>query len=111
MNGGAVLFAEIPADGKVSDTSDGFWIFVPDVEAEKKLNQETGIPPYIEVDKETGAQGEGDYFHPMEIRAVFYRYDDLEHTGTPRQTSSTMWISFPALDTLPEVVFKGEGIQ
>ncbi|RKI66410.1 hypothetical protein D7V91_12405 [bacterium 1xD42-67] len=111
MNGYSLLLAELPEDKKVSDTSDGFWIFVPDVEAEKKLNQEEKIPPYIEMDKETGVQGEKDYFHPMEIRAVCYRFDGMDHTGTSRLTSSTLWISFPAMDTLPEIVFEGEGIQ
>ncbi len=94
MNGYTLLFAEIPADGKVSDTSDGFWIFVPDMEAEEKLNEEAGI---------TGG--------PMEIRALCRRFDGMEHTGTSRLTSTTLWISFPELETLPEIEFKGEGIQ
>ena len=111
MNGYSLLLAELPEDKKVSDTSDGFWIFVPDVEAEKKLNQEDGIPPYIEMDKETGVQGEKDYFHPMEIRAVCRRFDEVDHAGTSRLTSSTLWISFPELETLPEIAFQGEGIQ
>lgn len=111
MNGYSLLLAERPEDKKVSDTSDGFWIFVPDVEAEKKLNQEDGIPPYIEMDKETGVQGEKDYFHPMEIRAVCRRFDEVDHAGTSRLTSSTLWISFPELETLPEIAFQGEGIQ
>ncbi len=34
MNGYGLLLAEIPADGAVSDTSDGFFIFVPDLEKE-----------------------------------------------------------------------------
>ena len=94
MNGYALLFAEIPADGKVSDISDGFWLFVPDMEAEEKLNEQEGV---------TGG--------PMELRTVMYRYDGMDHTGTPRITSTTLWISFPELDTLPEIELTGEEVQ
>ena len=97
MNGYALLFAEIPADGKVSDTSDGFWLFVPDLEAEKEVNEADGIPE--------------ENNNPMEIRAVCYRYDGMDHTGTPRPTSQTLWLSFPELDTLPEIILTGEGAQ
>ena len=47
----------------------------------------------------------------MELRAVLNRYDSTDHTGTPRTTSTTLWISFPALDALPEIILTGEGAQ
>ena len=97
MAGYALLFAEIPSDGKVSDTSDGFWLFVPNMEQEKALNAQAGIPEMNNT--------------PMEIRAVCRRYDGIDHTGTPRTTTTTLWISFPELDTLPEIAFTGEGVQ
>ena len=97
MAGYSLLFAEIPSDGKVSDISDGFWLFVPDMEQEEALNAQAGIPERNNT--------------PMEIRAVCHRYDGMEHTGTPRTTTTTLWISFPELDTLPEIALTGDGIQ
>ena len=97
MAGYALIFAEIPSDGKVSDTSDGFWLFVPDMEREEALNAQAGIPEMNNT--------------PMEIRAVCRRYDTMEHTGTPRTTTATLWISFPQLDTLPEIALTGDGVQ
>ena len=79
MNGYGLLLAEIPADGAVSDTSDGFFIFVPDLEAEKALNAQDGV---------TDA-------YPLEIRANFYRTDNPNNTDSKRLTSQTLWLSFP----------------
>ena len=79
INGYGLLLAEIPADGAVSDTSDGFFIFVPDLEKEKELNAQSGVTD--------------DY--PLEIRAVFYRTDDPNNAESKRVTSETLWISFP----------------
>ena len=91
MNGYGLLFAEIPADGAVSDTSDGFFIFVPDLESEEDLNAQSGVTdPY-----------------PLEIRANFYRTDDPNSADSRRLTSQTLWISFPAEDTLPAIELTG----
>lgn len=79
MNGYGLLLAEIPADGAVSDTSDGFFLFVPDLEAEKALNAQSGV---------TDA-------YPLEIRANFYRTDTPGSTEGKRLTSQTLWLSFP----------------
>ena len=95
MNGYALLFAEIPADGAVSDISDGFWIFVPDLEAEKALNAQAGVT------------GEG----PMELRVVLRRTDDPNSSASARVTSQTLWTSFPELETLPQIALTGEGVQ
>lgn len=79
MNGAVYLLAEIPADGAVSDTSDGFFIFVPDLEAEKALNAQSGVTDT----------------YPLEIRANFYRTDDPNSADSKRLTSQTLWLSFP----------------
>ena len=79
MNGYGLLLAEIPADGAVSDTSDGFLLFVPDLEAEKALNAQSGVTD--------------DY--PLEIRINFYRTDVPGDTGSKRLTSRTLWLPFP----------------
>ena len=79
MNGEFYLLAEIPADGAVSDTSDGFFLFVPDLEAEAALNAQSGVTdPY-----------------PLEIRANFYRTDEPNSADKKRLTSQTLWLSFP----------------
>ena len=97
MNGELYLLAEVPKDGAVSDTSDGFFIFVPDMEKEKELNKASGVTDT----------------YPIEIRAVFYRTDDPSSADSARVTSQTLWISFPdggdeehPVD-LPEIVFTG----
>ena len=92
MNGYGLLLAEIPADGAVSDTSNGFFIFVPDLESEKELNKQDGV---------TDA-------YPLEIRAVFYRTDEPNHAGSQRVTSQTLWISFPGEDDLPLIDQKSD---
>lgn len=79
MNGYGLLLAEIPTDGAVSDTSDGFLLFVPDLEAEKSLNAQSGVTD--------------DY--PLEIRINFYRTDVPGDTSSKRLTSRTLWLPFP----------------
>ena len=97
MNGYGLLLAEIPADGQVSDTSDGFFLFVPDLKAEEALNADSGV-----TDR-----------YPFEIRAVFYRTDDPYGAQRPdggvnrRETSRTLWLSFPEEDTLPQIRLSG----
>ena len=79
MSGEVYLLVEIPEDGAVSDTSDGFFIFVPNLEDETALNAQDGVTdPY-----------------PLEIRANFYRTDDPNDASSKRLTSQTLWISFP----------------
>ena len=95
MNGFALFYADIPADGAVSDTSDGFWVFVPDWEAEEALNAQTGV---------TASD-------PTEFRAVLYRTDDPYSSVSRRVTSETLWTSFPKTDTLPQLVLTGQGVQ
>ena len=79
MNGYALLFAELPDDGAVSDISDGFFLFVPDLEAEAALNAKDGV---------TDA-------YPLSIRAVLYRTDNADSADSQRVTSQTLWMAFP----------------
>ena len=93
MNGYTLMFAEIPEDGAVSDTSDGFFIFVPDLEAEEALNSAAGVTDKL----------------PLEIKLKMYRSDSVETTDSKRLTSETLWLSFPDEETLPQIEFtKGE---
>ena len=91
MNGYTLLYAEIPADGAVSDTSDGFWVFVPDWEAEKALNAQSGVTSD----------------DPMEFRVVLYRTDDPNSSASRRITSQTLWTTFPQTADLPQLALMG----
>ena len=103
MNGYGLLLAEIPADGAVSDTSDGFFLFVPDLAAEKALNAQSGVTD--------------DY--PLEIRVNLYRTDVPGDTSSKRLTSRTLWLPFPdggdgtAEDpgSLPRIELKSDNSQ
>ena len=98
MNGYALLLAELPADGQVSDISDGVFLFVPDMEAEKRLNSASGVTQT----------------YPTEICLRLYRTDnpygneDPDRAVNRRVTSETLWIAFPEEGTLPQVSLKGE---
>ena len=89
MNGYTLMFAEIPEDGAVSDTSDGFFIFVPDLEAEKELNKTDGVTDNL----------------PLEIKLNMYRTDSADNTDSKRLTSETLWLSFPDENSLPQIEF------
>ena len=113
MNGYSLLFAELPADGAVSDISDGFWLFVPDLEAEKKLMDQSAPQSGADSPAQDGGQDE-DGSHPagpVEIRAVLHRADDPDSADKGRTTSQTLWVTFPLYNTLPEIVLTGGGIQ
>ena len=79
MNGELYMLAEIPADGAVSDTSDGFFIFVPNMEEEELLNKQDGV-----TDR-----------YPIEIRAVFYRTDEPGSCGSASRTAATKRMRSP----------------
>lgn len=109
MNGYALLLAEIPEDGAVSDISDGLFIFVPDWEAEQALNKEGGwTPPPVPSDSgDKPVEADQPVLYPMEIRALLYRTDTPNGNDNPetaqnrRTTSETLWISFPS--DLPKI--------
>lgn len=103
MNGYAVMFAEIPKDGAVSDTSDGFFLFVPDLQAEKRLNEASGIINPLSSDASKDLLIDTENSFPTEIQAVLYRTDRPEDSSSKRMGSQTLWISFPSEDTFPQV--------
>lgn len=107
MNGYSLLFAEIPADGAVSDISDGFWLFVPDLEAEKKLMEQSAPQSGTDSPAQDNALPQG----PMEIRAVLHRTDDPNSAEKDRTTSQTLWVGFPDYDSLPQIELKGGAAQ
>ena len=90
MNGYALLFAEVPEGGVVSDISDGFWLFVPDMDAEKTLNETSNVTSDV----------------PMEFRVLLHR-TDIPNTPGGRVTSETLWTSFPQTDDLPQITLTG----
>ena len=92
MNGYSLMFAEIPEDGAVSDISDGFFIFVPDLEAEKALNELDGVTDNL----------------PLEIKLNMYRTDNADSTENKRLTSETLWLGFPDEGSMPYIEFKSE---
>lgn len=87
MNGYSLMFAEIPEDGAVSDTSDGFFIFVPDLDAEENLNLSDGVTDKL----------------PLEIKVNLYRTQNSESTESKYLTSETLWLSFPDELSIPQV--------
>ena len=93
IDGYSLLFAEIPEDGEVSDISDGFFIFVPDVQAEAELQGE--VP-------DCSAES----LLPAWIKAEIYRTDTIESVDSRRLTSDTVWISSPSEDSMPEIILK-----
>ncbi len=96
MAGYAFLFAEVPDVGPVCDISDGFFLFVPDVQQEAQL------------------QGEGTHCDvtnllPAQIRVELYRTDDPSDASSKRLTAQTLWIHSPGgtQEDLPTVVLEG----
>lgn len=90
LAGYALLFAALPEDGTpVSDLSDGFFLFVPDVQAEAEL-------------QETSACN-ASHLLPSQIRLELYRTDDPNDASSKRLTAQTLWIHSPGGDDLPQV--------
>ena len=95
VDGYALLFAEVPEDGAVSDISDGFFLFVPDTARESEL------------------QGKGDaeqncdaaYLLPSQIQAVLSRTDDAAG-GSGHISAETVWIDSPGGAELPLLVLE-----
>ena len=108
MNGFTLLFAELPEDQQVSDISDGIFMFVPDWDAENKLNKEYGWKQPQYVDPDTGELTDGNStLYPTEIRAVLNRTDKPETADSYRTTSETLWISFPHAEALTNIRLTG----
>ena len=96
LEGDALLFAEIPKDGAVSDISDGFFLFVPlDQDLFKAVNEDHGEKP---------SAGTAVL---IELKAQLYRGEDIEGNGE-RMTSDTLFISVPRYDSMPAIRFTTE---
>lgn len=95
LDGYALLFAEIPKDGEVSTISDGFFIFVPNVQKEQELQ---GVQSHCTVEN----------LLPTRMMVELYRTDDPNHADSLRLTASSSWIYSPGGDELPSIVLKGD---
>jgi len=101
LEGETLLLAEVPEDGAVSTISDGFFIFIPsDQEAFKKVCED-------HIDEEDH-QGTANQTVLIELKAQMWRATDVNGSN-PRMTSDTTFISVPRFDSMPGIVFEGEG--
>ena len=93
LDGRALLFAEVPEDGAVSDISDGLFLFIPDVQREAELQGEQS---------DCG----GENLLPSQMRAVLSRTDLPDSAESQRITAETLWIDTPGGADLPAVVLE-----
>lgn len=98
IDGYFLMLAEVPEDGEVSDISDGIFLFVPNLEAEKELQGET-------------SDCSGDKLLPSRMKVTLYRTDNPDGTGPKRTTAETVWIYSPGGTDLPTVELKTEVAQ
>ncbi len=94
LSGDCYLFAELPADGEVSDISNGIFIFVPNLKAEEALQ---GV-------SNCGAES----LLPGQMMLEFYRTNKPNDASSKRKTAETMWLTTPGGDALPTIVLEGE---
>ena len=90
LDGRALLFAEIPADGKVCDISDGLFIFIPNVQKEAELQGGTSACNAASL-------------LPAQMRAVLSRTDQPTLAESQRVTAETLWINTPGGEDLPAI--------
>lgn len=95
IDGYSLLFAEVPEDGEVSNISDGFFIFVPNIQKEAELQN-------IDTDTEYC----GDSILPAQLKAELYRTDNPDGTGGRRLTSDTLWMTSPSYETMPKIIIQ-----
>lgn len=99
LNGDTYLFAELPADQAVSDISNGFFLFVPDIQAEANLqNPEAPDCGYVRI-------------LPAMIKVEMYRTDTPSNegsTGFGQLVSDTLWYSSPEDAEMPEIELVNE---
>ncbi len=94
LSGDTYLFAEIPADQQVSDISDGLFLFVPNVQQEAELQQQSSCS--------------GVNLLPSQIQAQIFRTADPQNPDSQHMTASTRWIASPGGADLPAVVIRTE---
>lgn len=92
LDGVTLLFAEIPEDGAVSTISDGFFVFIPDVQKEAELQNKEFSSCEIQS------------LLPSQIKAELYRTDTVDSAENKRLTSDTVWIPSPSEDSMPDIV-------
>ncbi|MCI8538900.1 MAG: hypothetical protein HFF18_09615 [Oscillospiraceae bacterium] len=95
LDGYALLFAEVPEDGEVSDISDGIFIFVPNVQKEAELQGKDG---------EQNCHAEN--LLPSRIQAVLSRTDLPDSADSQRISAESAWINSPGGSGLPIVVLE-----
>ncbi len=93
LDGRALLFAEIPADGKVCDISDGLFLFIPNVQREAELQGEASACSAASL-------------LPARMRAVLSRTDQPALPDSQRVTAETLWINTPGGTDLPVIVLE-----
>ena len=94
LNGTALLFADEQADGIYTNINNGIFLFIPDVQAERELQE-----------NETSC-GVGSVL-PSRIRAELWRTDEPDSAEGTHRTAQTLWISSPGGSELPQVELKG----
>ena len=95
MDGDFYLFSQVPEDKKVSDISDGLFLFVPNVQREAELQEATHC--------------DGVNLLPSEIMAELYRVDDPKNPNSGRLlTASTLWMHSPGGQDLPDLVLTAD---
>lgn len=92
LDGYCLMLAEIPADGAVSDISDGIFLFVPNVQNEAQLQEVTHC--------------DGNNLLPSMIRTEIFRTDTPHDTTSGRTTAETLWVSAPGGEDLPTLVLE-----
>ena len=90
--GETILFAEIPKDNQVSTISDGLFLFIPNEQEEKELQENDRCL--------------GNNLLPSKIQAVIARTDEPDSTLSQHATAQSAWINSPGGDTLPTIVLE-----
>ena len=90
--GETILFAEIPEDNQVSDISDGLFLFIPDEQEEKELQENDRCL--------------GNNLLPSKIQAVIARTNEPDSTLSQHTSAQSAWINSPGGDTLPTIVLE-----
>ena len=77
----------------MSDISDGLFLFVPDVQREAELQDQSHC--------------DGVNLLPSRIKAVLSRTDSASDASSQRVTAETLWINSPGGTELPTIVLEG----
>ncbi|MCI8477612.1 MAG: hypothetical protein HFE97_04595 [Oscillospiraceae bacterium] len=89
--GYGLMFAEIPADGAVSDISDGVFVFVPNIKLEQELQNPDPAPDGQEKEPDCS----GVHTLPSQMKVELYRTDVPDQAEGGRMTAATLWINTP----------------